>query len=300
MKIQNVWIKGKAYQLVSDFRDDAEMRKKFYKLPKELFGVDFESWYEAGYGGAWYNPHCLLSEGEVVSNVGVAHQEYRIDGQIKKIIQLCGVGTWNKYRGGGLARYLMEYIIKTYQNQSDVMMLFGNDSVLDFYPKFGFERTKEYCAVQYVNKTSEHYEIKRLDPMNKLDRVLVRDKVKGAYQSAYLSICNNQELLALHWEICKGVTLYYIKELDTIVVAEYEENLLKIDEVYGEATLQEVIEAMCKQEHTKVILGFTPSSLKGYELEHYQEEDTTLFILGKEFRVYFEEQKLRFPVMSRT
>ncbi|MBP3887253.1 MAG: GNAT family N-acetyltransferase, partial [Cellulosilyticum sp.] len=151
MKVKDIWIKDKQYQLVSDFRDDEEMREKFYQLPKEFFGVDFKAWYELGCWGEGYNPHCLLYQGEVVSNIGVAHQEYIIDGQIKKIIQLGSVGTWKQYRGEGLSRCLMEYVIQKYKNENDAIILFGNDSVVEFYPKFGFKSTKEYCAVRYIN-----------------------------------------------------------------------------------------------------------------------------------------------------
>lgn len=300
MKIQNVTIRGKEYQLVSEFRDDTKMREKFYKLPQEFFCVDFKAWYEAGYWGDWYNPHCLLYKGEVVSNVGVSKQEYMLQGQKKNIIQLGSVVTCPKYRGEGVSRYLIEYVIEAYREQAEAIMLFGNDSVLEFYPKFGFEKAREHCFIKYVNKIDKNYEVRKLDSMSQQDRRLVDVKANKAYKHAFFATNYNRELLGLYWEIFKCVELYYISQLDTIVVAEYGEDTLEIQDVYGDVLLEEVIEAMCSKQYTKVILGFTPIKQEGYENELYKEEDATLFILGEKFRKTFEGGKLRFPALSHT
>lgn len=49
------------------------------------------------------------------------------------------LGLWDEnYRGRGLSRQLMEHIMATYEDIP--MYLSANESVLDFYPRFGFER----------------------------------------------------------------------------------------------------------------------------------------------------------------
>ena len=37
MKQKDITIKGKKYQLVSEFRDEKEIREQFYELPKTMF-----------------------------------------------------------------------------------------------------------------------------------------------------------------------------------------------------------------------------------------------------------------------
>lgn len=51
--------------------------------------------------------------------------------------------THPNYRGQGLAKNLLNHVIAKYEDQYDFLYLFANDTVLDFYPKFGFERIEE-------------------------------------------------------------------------------------------------------------------------------------------------------------
>ena len=52
--------------------------------------------------------------------------------------------TDEKYRNRGLIRQIMEEIDKDYSEIVDGIFLFANDEVLDFYPKFGFQKSGEY------------------------------------------------------------------------------------------------------------------------------------------------------------
>ena len=47
------------------------------------------------------------------------------------------------YRGKGYARLLMERVMEDIKD-ADGIYLYGNDSVAEFYPKFGFAESKEY------------------------------------------------------------------------------------------------------------------------------------------------------------
>ena len=62
------------------------------------------------------------------------------NGPIKNYIQLGTVMTAPPCRKQGLSRFLMEEIKKDWEGRCDGMYLFANDTVLDFYPKFGFSR----------------------------------------------------------------------------------------------------------------------------------------------------------------
>lgn len=64
------------------------------------------------------------------------------NGELKKAIQLGTVMTDEHYRKKGLIRKLMDTILKEYENY-DLIYLFANHSVLDFYPKFGFKKVIE-------------------------------------------------------------------------------------------------------------------------------------------------------------
>lgn len=48
------------------------------------------------------------------------------------------------YRNRGLSRRLMEAVLSDWRTQCDGIYLYANDTVLDFYPKFGFLKAEEY------------------------------------------------------------------------------------------------------------------------------------------------------------
>ena len=98
-------------EILKDYRENAELRHSFNELAKKTFGLNFEDWYQNGYWTDKYNPHS---------------------------IQLGTVMTDEAYRNRGLIRLIMEDIEKEYADKADGMYLFANDSVLSFYPKFGF------------------------------------------------------------------------------------------------------------------------------------------------------------------
>lgn len=48
-----------------------------------------------------------------------------------------------KYRDQGLLRIIMEKVIAEWKDKCELIYLFANDSVLDFYPKFGFDKVQQ-------------------------------------------------------------------------------------------------------------------------------------------------------------
>ena len=300
MRIKDIQIKGKKYQLVSDFRDNDEIREQFFELPKTMFCVDFKPWYEAGLWTEKYNPYCIMDEGKLVSNVSMYHQDFVIDGKVKHLIQLGGVCTYEAYRNRGLSRYIMEEIIEEYKDQCDSLYLMANDTVLDFYPRFGFEASKEYQYVTMAKGSSDNYHARKLDPKNSEDLKLVETKVGCASQEIELQTVNQTELVLFYWFICNACELRYIEELDTIVNVEYGDGQLVIDNIYGDAAIEEVINALVSKEPIKVILGFKPKNAEKYEVEEYYEDGTTLFIHNKAFKEEFDSKKLKFVAISHT
>ena len=43
-------------EFVKDYRDNPGLRASFNALAGEIFGLDFEDWYQNGYWGDSYNP----------------------------------------------------------------------------------------------------------------------------------------------------------------------------------------------------------------------------------------------------
>ena len=134
----------KDFCIEKNYRNNDALRASFNRLAEKTFGLNFENWYRNGFWKDNYIPYSVVLDGEVVSNVSVNACNMNYKGKIVKLIQLGTIMTDEDYRGNGYARALMEEVIKDYDGQVDGIYLFANESVLEFYPKFGFREAKEY------------------------------------------------------------------------------------------------------------------------------------------------------------
>lgn len=125
--------------VISNYRDHKELRDSFNELAGKVFGLNFEGWYQNGFWKENYNPYSVVVDGKVVSNVSVNQCSMNYDGRVVKLLQLGTVMTDPDYRGRGYAKEIMDKIMEEYDGKVDGIYLFGNDSVVTFYPKFGFK-----------------------------------------------------------------------------------------------------------------------------------------------------------------
>ncbi len=124
-------------------RDNPKLRQSFNRLALQTWGFDFEDWYQNGYWGTRYIPYAMVCQGQVVANVSVNLMTFAGPDGIHRYIQLGTVMTSPEYRLRGLSRRLMEEIDRDYEGKAEGFYLFANDSVLDFYPRFGYRAVKE-------------------------------------------------------------------------------------------------------------------------------------------------------------
>ena len=136
------------YKLEKNVRDTAPVRNAFNALAMQTFQLSFEGWYENGCWSQRYQPYTLMDGATAAANVSVNLMKTRWNGQIKNYIQLGTVMTHPAYRNQGLSRYLIEEIFRDWEERCDGFYLFANETVLDFYPRFGFRRETEYqCSL---------------------------------------------------------------------------------------------------------------------------------------------------------
>lgn len=131
------------FQFVKDYKHDDALRTSFCRLASETFDIDFTEWYERGYWNERYIPFSYAWEGRIIANVSVSLLELVVDGVNRKAIQIGTVMTHPEFRKRGLSASLMEKVLTEYKGQYETMYLFANETVLDFYPKFGFQPVEE-------------------------------------------------------------------------------------------------------------------------------------------------------------
>lgn len=282
------------YQLVKDYKENKNLVKSFNNLTEKIFGFNFIEWQDNGFWTERYIPYSLVDGEKVISNVSVNLMDFILDGTKKHYIQIGTVMTDKEYRGQGLCRYLMEYVIREYHDKVDGIYLFGNDKVINFYPKFGFIPSKEYQYTKTICSNS-NIEVEKIDMLNLLNRERFLSYVKDSISNDRFTM-DNWGLIAFY--LLNGQSIYYLAKEDVYILANVESEKLFIHQVISKhrINLDTVINAFGSKIR-EVKLGFTPHDTSGYEVKVYAEEDCTLFILGCDL-TQIEQKKLMFPTLS--
>lgn len=283
------------YKFITAYKDNDKLRKSLNELTEKTFCFNFENWYSNGFWGGKFIPNSLIDGDKVIANMSVNLMDFDMDGIEKHYIQIGTVMTDENYRDQGLSRYLMQKIIEEYKNKVDGIYLFGNDSVLNFYPKFGFVKSKEY---QYSKDIYPINSVKKIEQINMDDKANWNDffsTVKNSISNDRFTM-NNPELIAFHTKWSNSV--YYLAEEDTYIIAEINGENLFIKQIIASHKVNlETIISSFGSEIKKVTLGFTPYDGNGYAVDELHKEDSTLFILGIDLE-NIENKKLMFPTLS--
>lgn len=297
--MEEVLIKNKKYYFIKAFKDNEFLRKSYNTLTKKTYGFDFEQWYENGYWGDDYIPYSLIDNDNIVANVSISIINYLVLGQHKKYIQIGTVMTDSNYRNKGLARYLLKRVIEEWNNKCDMVYLFANNKVLDFYPKFGFKAIKEYGYSIEISNNSNGIAAEKLDMSLDSNRALVVNSVNNTNPIAKISMLKNSELIMFYCLSFMSNNVYYLKEQDTIVIAEFKKDTLCIYDIFSttEVNLDTIVKSLANKEIKTVILGFTPNNIENYNVNLLHDEDTTLFVMEDKEEL-FKNNKLMFPVLS--
>ena len=283
------------YKIISNYQKDKALRDSFNELSKKVFGLDFENWYQSGFWTDKYIPYSILINNRIVSNVSVNLCNFDFNGKEVRLIQLGTIMTDPEFRRKGLARTLLSKILEEYEGKVDGIYLFGNDSVLDFYPKFGFVSQKEYQYSKNVEIKNEKF-IQEFPLKDEKFLGKMVDIVKNKTQPSSFYMTKNTDLYMFYLSQFMKDYIYYLKEEDTYVIAEVIDKTLCIHAVFGETSLDRVIQSF-GSEIKKVVLCFTPTDSSGYKIEELKEEDTTLFVRGKFFQ-NIKNACFMFPTLS--
>jgi len=128
--------------------NDKHYQELLNELMKQIF-LDFQFWYDLNLWDANYESYSIIQDDKLVSNICVFKANIVFNGKRFSALSVGAVATKNEYRKKGYSRLIMQYIIDKYPNVP--MYLSANETVVDFYPKFGFERIYEKLPVaKYV------------------------------------------------------------------------------------------------------------------------------------------------------
>ncbi|KOO51790.1 GNAT family N-acetyltransferase [Viridibacillus arvi] len=303
--MKNVMINGKNYKLISNYQDDNELRNRFNLLTQQIYNFDFEKWYNSGFWKENCILYSLLDNDKMVSHITVSVIDFIVLGKKKRFVQFGTVMTDEQYRNQGLSRVLMETVLEEWKDKCDMFYLFANDSVLDFYPKFGFVPVDEYQASTKIPKIESPYSIRKMDIDNVSDLNLLYETAKNAEAQFALSMHDNAGLVMFYCNYFELFSfkenLFYIQDLHAIAVADYEEDTLILYDILAKEKIEikDVLNAMATEQTKSAILKFMPIDSENYEVTLFKEEDSTLMVMGDKEEL-FKNNKLMFPMLSHT
>lgn len=243
--------------------------KNYFDSFNQLYAIalegDYRLWFDKGNWDEHLQPFFIVKDGRVVANVSVAPMKLIMDNQTVSVLQISTVMTHPEYRGQGLSRYLMEHVMNKYKDHYAFMYLFANASVLDFYPKFGFVRVDEssYKLHHFDTETRIETKWKRLSIEDEEDlkvvETLVNDHVLVSKKLAFEA---NRCLAMFHVLLQFDESLYYCKELNCLVIMEYEKKTLRIYDVLSKEAFDwnDLIKRIVKKQTKEIQFFFVPDT----------------------------------------
>ncbi len=294
-----ITVKDKNYRLIVNYKDDKQLRASFNRLTQKTYSFDFEDWYQNGYWTHRYIPYSLADGADIISNVSVNFMEFIVDGKKRSCLQIGTVMTDPLYRKQGLNRILLNKVLADWQDRCDLIYLFANNTVLDFYPKFGFTPVNEYLhSMQIRPGQGIGPDYAKLDMSKRENRDFLKEKINQSRHFSDITMVNNVPLIMFYCTSFMSENVIYIKKHDAIAIAELNGDTLILNDIFcaKETSLQEIILSLVSKEVKKVVLGFSPKDKKGFN-EEVLIQDDTLFILNDK-RDVIKNKKRRFPVLS--
>ena len=287
------------YVLRKRYQDDERARNSFNRLAGQIFGLDFENWYQNGYWKNNYIPYSILKEDEVLANVSVSPMVFRENGVLRRYIQLGTVMTSKACRNQGLIRQLMEEIQHDYEGKSDGWFLFANESVLDFYPKFGFRKSDEFEYAKNVTIDEEATAVK-IQIGGEEDLFKLKQGMKESCPQSSVWLESHEELTMFYALDYMREDIYFIPEQGAYVFAVLKKGQLHLQQVFAPEKVDiNRIAAAFGREVKSVLLGFSPIDKQGFTCSEVKDSDTVLHVKGSALDI-IEWDCLRIPELAHT
>lgn len=289
-------------ELVSDYMRDDTLRHALNELAKKTFWIDFEDWVTSGYFEGDYIPYSFMENGKIISNVSANRMTFLQNGVERNYIQIGTVMTDESYRRQGLAKKLIDHVVKKYKDNCDGFYLFANLEALEFYDQCGFSRVTEYRYEVKEEFCKRRSEGERFMPVNTADGKMKQkymDMIRHSTVNSSMEQINKFGLQMFYTADMENVC--YAKDMDCFIVAETEGDTLFLQSIICEnqVALSDVLCRMSGEYH-ECRLGFTPT-LKDIDMciaEKYDgAEDYRLFYFGDQLKS-IEEDKIYFPELS--
>lgn len=285
-------------RIESSFYDNQELACAFFDAQRVVYpGLDLQ----------WANDHHLLrpqvtpfslinGDGKTVSILNASLMRVHIKGKDFRSVQIGTVATLPEFRSKGFAANLQQYVQEHYAQLVDFQFLFANPSVLDFYPKFGFEG---------IEQSSYHFRPIKNDKFD-FTRLTLDDEGIAFLKSGLSQREPTSDIIDARdagWLVEFYCRRYYSQNLwvnqsrNVILVASVEGSILELHDIIALRHSKDFFQSFSWPGISEIKLGFTPDKFEGpFEIRKLP-TDEQIFVRGN---FPAEMSDFKFPTLAIT
>ena len=188
-----------------------------------------------------------------------------------------------------------------YRDSTDFFFLFANDTVVDFYPKFGFEKHSEVIFKSTSNIPRANYSARKLDINSEADMAIVLRLLKNRIVLSELFGASDYSFVSL-WHILNlhPQNLQYLEDEDILFIVSEKKGALNVWDIVHtrpfeiSSTIPKVISS---DNLESISYYFSPDKINfDYDMVETR-DDSPLFVLG-DFPV--KDRNFKFPSTAET
>ncbi|MHC5002753.1 MAG: GNAT family N-acetyltransferase [Planctomycetota bacterium] len=267
-------------------------------LTRSIFGFDFEQWIGAGFRDDRYVPFSFFENEGVVSNVSLYSMDMAIDGERRRVAQICTCATRPEFRRRGLAGRLLQEALKSAEPDHDFVFLFADDEAIPFYRSHGFRPFSEFEAHVPAPRVEARSGRVRLDPGDPEDLKLIASiaVARAPVSQRFGVLCS--KLLLFHCLYGLRDRIHYIPDLETIVLYERRDGRLSLYDVVSERvpSFAAFYPYLADERDEIVRFLFVPDRMELSRMQVVRQDGNNLHCLG---RYPFADRRVMVPFTAQ-
>ena len=289
------------FEITENHRSSDSLRNAYHEFISLVFpGLSFEDWYAKGFWTDKYKPFSIIKSDKIISNVSASIMDTILDRKQYRAVQLGAVGTLPEYRNQGLSRNLIDHVISKYKNSVDFFFLFANETVMKFYPKFGFKGFMENVYIAESNIPTAKYSARKLIIKEEEDYSLLLDLINQRKTITKKFAAENYGFITM-WHVLNLYpdNLYYLEEEQAILIVREDKGILYVlDAIFRtQFDFHSALAKIMKADSIRCICYYFPPDVIKYHYDKIEPDVTGLFILGD---ITLPQAPFRFPLTAIT
>lgn len=280
-----------------DYWDDPQLKRKLIDFLIHIHNLDLSLWGEMGFWDRAYRPFSYFEGDKLVSHVCIYSMNMTVRGRQCKVAQVSAVGTLGEYRRKGLNFRLTQKALAWAQANHDFFYLFADEEAYAFYEKCGFRQVDEHKPTMSVPGGIARPGVQKLDVQNKDHREMMYRFAADRVPVSDLLGVSNEKLFMFWCLYFLTEHIYYIADLDILVLYKRENGLITVFDIVGKTipSFSEIYRYICSENDKTVVFLFMVDKLNLKSPDQIKFEEKGTHLMGN---FPLENSKFIFPLTA--